>query len=115
MTLKNEIGAEGEQLAVNFLINNGFEILDRNYRYKRAEVDIICRKEDFLVFVEVKFRKNNAFGEPEDFVNERKIELIQMASENYVDAINWNGNIRFDIISITKKSIPEIEHLEDAF
>ena len=110
-----QLGGEGEQLAVEYLMAKGYAIKERNYRYKRAEVDIIARMDNLLVFVEVKYRSGDAFGFPEEFVGERKIELIHLASENYVEETEWKGNIRFDIISIIKKSIPEIEHLEDAF
>ncbi len=110
-----ELGAEGEQLAVDYLEQQNFKILERNYRYKRAEIDVIAEKEELLIFVEVKYRKNNSFGYPEEFVNDRKVELIHMASEHYVEHKEWNGNIRFDIISITKGNPPNIEHLEDGF
>jgi len=110
-----ELGAEGEQIATDYLEKTGYQILERNYRYKRAEVDIIAKKEAMLLFVEVKYRANESFGFPEEFVRGRKIELIHMASEHYVEKINWKDNIRFDIISIMKKTIPEVIHLEDAF
>ena len=110
-----ELGAEGERLAGEYLEQKGYKVLERNFRFKRAEVDIIAQKENLLVFVEVKYRKNNSFGYPEEFVSERKIELIHLASEHYVEKMDWKGNIRFDVIGIIKKSIPEIEHLEDAF
>jgi len=115
MNSNKKLGEIGEQLAADFLVNRGFDILERNYRYKRAEIDIIGQKDNLLVFFEVKYRKNNSFGNPEDFVTGRKIELIQMASENYIEEIQWKGNIRFDIIGILKKSPSEIEHFEDAF
>lgn len=110
-----ELGLEGEQLAADYLTGKGYLIMHKNYRHKRAEIDIIAEKEKVLVFVEVKYRKSNAFGYPEAFVTERKQELIQSAAENYVLDKNWRGDIRFDIVSITKGTIPDIEHFEDAF
>ena len=106
-------GKYGEDLAVSYLEKKGFEILERNYRYKRAEIDLIgLLANDLLVFFEVKLRKNNAFGEPETFVGERQQELILEAAEDYILGINWQKDIRFDIISIKGD---ELIHIEDGF
>jgi len=119
-----EFGKKGEDLAVQFLQKKGYKILQRNYRYKRAEIDIIAQKEDLLIFVEVKARKRIDFGYPEDAVNEKKIELIQEAAENFMEESAWGkehepgsgGQIRFDIVSITSENDNfEIFHIEDAF
>ena len=115
MDNNTQLGQKGEQLAVDYLMSKGYVIRERNYRYKRAEIDIIMEKEEFLVFVEVKMRSGKSFGNPEEFVDDKKIEFIQMAAENYLEEVDWKGNIRFDIISIIKKSIPEVDHFEDAF
>ncbi|MCH8317895.1 MAG: YraN family protein [Bacteroidetes bacterium] len=119
-----EFGKKGEDLAVQFLQKKGYKILKRNYRYKRAEIDIIAQKEGLLIFVEVKARNRIDFGYPEDAVNEKKVELIQEASENFMEESAWGkeyepgsgGQIRFDIISITlEKGVLDILHIEDAF
>lgn len=111
-TSKQITGNIGEAKATDLLTRKGFEILEKNYRYKKAEIDIIVKNELFIVFVEVKTRKNNKFGNPEDTVSERKIELFQDAAEHYMLENNINLNLRFDIIAITDV---EIEHFEDAF
>lgn len=106
-------GKYGEDLAVSFLEEKGFEIIERNYRYKRGEIDIIAMFENvLLVFIEVKIRKNDDFGSPETFVSNKQQRLIISGAEDYVYAINWHKDIRFDIITITND---QIEHIEDAF
>jgi putative endonuclease len=106
-------GKEGEEIAARHLEQMGFEVMEKNYRSGRAEIDLVIRKESLLVFVEVKFRTKVNFGQPEDAVNSRKEELILGAAENYIYDHNWQGKVRFDIISIVNKK--EILHIEDAF
>ena len=115
MSKNKELGQEGEQIAANYLQKKGWEIHELNYRYSRSEIDLIVSKIDLLVFVEVKTRTNLAFGLPEDFVDKKKAENIMKGAEHYIAEKNWKGNIRFDIISIIKKEIMEIKHIEDAF
>ncbi len=108
-------GQSGEDLAARFLEANGYQIIERNYRYRRAEVDLIAQKEQLLIFVEVKTRKNNNFGNPEDFVDHRKAAHIIAAADHYVHQHNWQGDIRFDIIAILTKPRLDIQHMQDAF
>ena len=116
MALGKDIGNTGEDEAVLFLESRGYEILERNYRYKRSEVDLIARKDNFLVFVEVKVRSSNAFGFPESFVSDSQVSRILEAAEEYQYLKGWTGNIRFDIISIEGKGTNKnITHFEDAF
>ena len=115
MSKNNELGLEGEQLAADYLRNNGYEILVMNYRHKRSEIDIISAKGDLLVFVEVKVRTNTNYGLPENFVDEKKSQNVMKGADQYSKEIDWQGNIRFDIISIVKKKETELEHFEDAF
>lgn len=111
-----EQGKQAEALAAQFLIEKGYEIIKRNYRYKRAEVDIIVKKGIFLIFVEVKSLSNISYGMPEIKVNQHKITLVTQAADNYIYQINWQQQIRFDIISIIfSESEPQIMHFEDAF
>lgn len=87
--------------------------MERNYRYGHGEIDIIgILDNELLVFVEVKSRSGNAYGEPEEFVSRKQRSLILKAAEDYIFAINWHKDIRFDIISITGR---EVLHIEDAF
>ncbi|WP_299528141.1 YraN family protein [uncultured Lutibacter sp.] len=116
MATHNELGKKGEELAVEFLQKNGYKILERNWRFKKAEVDIISQKNDVLAVVEVKTRSSNYFGNPQDFVNPKKIQLLVDAINEYVTSKDLDVEVRFDIIAILKnKNAFEIEHLEDAF
>lgn len=116
MAIHNELGKKGEELAVEFLQKNGYTILERNWRFKKAEVDIIAQKNDVLAVVEVKTRSNNYFGDPQDFVNPKKIKLLVEAIHEYVTSRNLDVEVRFDIIAILKNQYRfDIEHLEDAF
>jgi putative endonuclease len=113
---KKEIGKAGEEMAVKFLKKGGFTILKRNQRFQRAEIDIIAQKEDLLLFVEVKLRSSDEYGEPEEFVSKAQANLILDAAEEYILANDWKGEIRFDIIVIQKADGDwHIECFEDAF
>jgi putative endonuclease len=111
---KITIGKKGEQLAANFLMKKGFEIVMRNYRFKHAEIDLIIRRDDWLIFVEVKARSSTDFGEPEEFVDARKVNKMHEAAEQYIYATDWQGHIRFDIVSVKLGAEPVIEIFEDA-
>ncbi|QNM84952.1 YraN family protein [Polaribacter pectinis] len=116
MAEHNELGKEGEKLAVEFLLKNDYKILEKNYRYLKAEVDIIARKGDFLVCVEVKARSSDYFGDPQDFITPKKIKLLVSAIDYYVVDKDLDVEVRFDIIAILiNKKGTKIEHLEDAF
>jgi putative endonuclease len=114
MTDKMEAGARGEQLAADYLIDNGYTILFRNYRYGKSEIDLVAQRDDWLVFVEVKARTSLEYGQPEDFVDWKKSERMLCAAENFIYATDWQGNVRFDIISVRLCEPPEIIQLEDA-
>ncbi|HLT81041.1 MAG TPA: YraN family protein [Cyclobacteriaceae bacterium] len=114
MTDKMEAGAKGEQLAADYLVAKGFTILFRNYRCGKSEIDLIVQRDDWLVFVEVKARTSLEYGQPEDFVDWRKSERMLRAADNFIHATDWQGNVRFDIISVRLCEPPEIVQLEDA-
>lgn len=116
MANHNQLGKKGEQLAVDFLIENGYDIVERNYRFNKAEVDIIAQKEDVLAIIEVKTRSTTDFGNPQDFVKPKQIKNLVKAVDEYVTVNNLEVDVRFDIIAIVKeKKQFNIEHLEDAF
>lgn len=116
MALNHGVGKEGEEAAVRFLINKGYEILFRNYTAEKAEVDIIALKDGILVFVEVKTRSSLSFGSPKDFVTNKKIKLMIKAANIFIDSFNRTEEARFDIIGIHKRGDEyDIEHIEDAF
>ncbi len=110
------VGKTGEQLASQLLESKGYAILCQNFRCGRKEIDIVAAQENLIVFVEVKLRKNNYFGYPEQSVSLKKQENIRIVAEHYLYTYAWKGNIRFDIIAIIKqKTNTEIVHFEDAF
>jgi putative endonuclease len=118
MTEKKVLGDKGEGIAKEYLIKNGYSILEENYRFKRSEVDLIVTKENELIFVEVKTRSYTAFGEPEVAVTRKKATMIFSAANHYIFKTDWKKGVRFDVISIlVNKPENEIEimHFEDAF
>lgn len=117
MSRNNELGKKGEEIAVRYLLDKDYEILETNWRYSRAEVDIICKHNDHLIFVEVKTRSYNYYGEPAEFVTSKKEEFIMSAAAAYMERIKYEWKFRFDVISIILKNdkLEKIEHFEDAF
>lgn len=116
MAQHNELGKKGEQLAIDYLVENGYSIVEKNYRFQKAEIDVIAQKENVLAVVEVKTRSTDYFGNPQDFVNPKKIKLLVSAIDNYVTEKDLDVEIRFDIVAIIKqKNVFKIEHLKDAF
>lgn len=117
MAQHNKLGRRGENLARQFLEQKGYEILETNWRYQRAEVDIIARQEEWLVFVEVKTRTSEIYGRPETFFTPAKGQLMAQAAFAYIEETNHSGEVRFDVISILipPNGPSEITHFEDAF
>lgn len=116
MAEHNDLGKQGEELAVAHLLKNGYKIVARNFRYQKAEVDIIARKDGILAVVEVKTRSTPDFGDPQDFVKRKQIQSLVKAIDYFVNEHNLDVDVRFDIIAIIKnKAGIRIEHLEDAF
>ena len=116
MAKHNELGKKGEQMAVDFLLVKGYNIIARNYRFDKAEVDIIARQQDILAIIEVKARSTADFGDPQDFVKPKQIKNLVKAVDEYVTVNNLDVEVRFDIIAITKKEKDySVEHLENAF
>ena len=117
MTLQRKHGQWGEDLAAEYLIKEGLTVSARNWRYKRAEIDIIAWEGDILVFVEVKVRDSISYGRPEEMVNHRKQRFLIDAGMAYMRAVDHQWEIRFDIIAITGRpdQVREIKHFRDAF
>lgn len=116
MSDNKEKGKEGEEIAVKMLISKGYEILHKNWRYKYAEVDIIARDNQDLVFVEVKLRSYDSYGYPETFVTNAKIKKLAEAADGYRYLHNYQGELRFDVVAILKNEYKEeVEHFVDAF
>lgn len=113
----NDFGKIAEDLAVDFLVRNQYKILARNFRYLKAEVDIIAEFDNQIIIVEVKARNTDTFLEPQEAVNKKKIRLLISAASYYLEENNIEKEVRFDIISVlpNKKKTLEIHHITDAF
>lgn len=116
-TSNQQKGTTGENLATNYLIENGFIIVERNWRYKHCEIDIICKKNNKLHFIEVKTRLSKQFGNPEESINEKKMNALKKAAENYIIVHPEFLMIQFDVIAIKMKEqqVEEIFYIEDVF
>ena len=116
MAEHNDLGKQGEEMAVEFLQKNGYKILETNWTFQKAEIDIVAQKDNTLAVVEVKTRSSIDFGLPQDFVNPKKIQLLVKAINEYVISNEMDVMVRFDIIAVHKEGNSfKIEHLEDAF
>lgn len=118
MAQHNDFGKWGEDLAVHYLSEKGYAILERDWRYGHKDIDIIAISDDTLVFVEVKTRRNDTFMRPEKSVDWKKIKNITLAANHYVKMNGIDLQIRFDIISIVAKGTDgksSIDHIESAF
>lgn len=115
MATHNDTGKKGEELAKSFLIEKGYEILASNYRYKKAEIDLIAKKGNILAIIEVKTRTSIDYGAPESFVNNKKIKLILEATNAFVIEHDLDLNISLDIISVVIDKQVTIEHIENAY
>jgi putative endonuclease len=116
MAEHNDLGKLGEELAVDFLEKNGYEILETNWVFDKAEIDIIAQKNGILAVVEVKTRSSIDFGLPQDFVKPKKIQLLLKAVNEYVTQNDLDVEVRFDIVAIHKEKTDfAIEHIEEAF
>lgn len=109
-------GKQGEDAAEQYLQQQGYRILEKNWRFEKAEIDLIASLDKLLVFVEVKTRNNENFGYPEDAVKPKKQALIAKAADAYIEQNHYQGDVRFDIVSVIKNDHSEkIYHISDAF
>jgi len=112
----NELGKWGEQFAADYLQRKGYDILERNWFFAKAEIDIIAQKGDELIIVEVKTRNSDFFGDPQDFVTPAKIKLLVKAANEYIISNDLDLETRFDVIAVLKNKTQEkLEHFENAF
>jgi len=117
MAEHNDFGNLAEQLAADFLVEKGYKILQKNFRYQRAEIDILAEFQNQIIVVEVKARGTDIFMAPEEAVTKTKIKLLVLAADQYLKQHNINQEVRFDIITVLPDNSGklEIKHLEDAF
>ena len=112
----NALGKTGEQLAVKYLEEEGYLIVERNYRSGKHEIDILAHKDNELVVVEVKTRTGNDVIEPEEAVDHRTRQSLILAANSYVQQKEITEQVRFDIVAIViKDDKTEIRHVKDAF
>ena len=114
-------GLQGESLAAQYMEQNGYSILDRNWRCRSGELDIVAVLDDSLVFVEVRTRKSiSRFGTPAESVDERKQRQVRQTAQVYLMSkrLNEQRSVRFDVITVhlyAEQNAPKIEHYENAF
>lgn len=117
MAEHTDFGKKAELLAEDFLRKKGYEILARNFVFQKGEIDIIARLGNCVIIVEVKARATDAFLEPHEAVNRKKIRLLVMAADEFLNRFNHREEVRFDIISVIqpRDRPPVITHIENAF
>ena len=117
----HETGVFGEGLALRFLVGKGYEVLERNYRSRRGEIDLILRRDGVLIFVEVKARRGRVFGDPLEAITPAKQAQVRLMAEAYLaergaEFVDGFEEIRFDAVGIlVVDGANEIRHVEDAF
>jgi putative endonuclease len=109
-----DAGIWGEQQAVRYLLEYGYEIVCVNWRYRHLEVDVIAKDNGVLVFVEVKSRTDSRFGDPKEFVDHKKKRNLIRLADAYISYTKYEGEIRFDIVSVFLTQ-NKIELIKDAF
>ncbi|MBK3332817.1 YraN family protein [Persephonella atlantica] len=108
-----QTGKQAEEMAAKFLENNGYNVIERNFRTRFGEIDIVATEEDTLVFVEVRFRRSKDFGLPEETINSRKIQKIVNTAYRYISMKNPHfSDIRFDVIAVDTEGV---RHIKNAF
>lgn len=113
-----QLGERGEALAWNFLRKRGYKLLEKNFRTRFGEVDVIARKDGYFVFIEVKTRRDERFGTPAEAVDRRKRQRLTRVAQAYLQARGLeNRPARFDVLSVTWDGVGEagLSLLEDAF
>jgi putative endonuclease len=117
MAEKDDLGKKGEEIACIYLANKGFQIKERNWRYRNGEIDIVAIDQKELVIVEVKTRSAVIYEEPRDSISDKKIRFLVNAAEEYINQTDFYGDTRFDIISIKwfGEGKYEIDHIPEAF
>ncbi len=116
-TITTQRGRLAEDLACAYITKLGYKIRERNWRFRRAEIDIIAADQKWLVFLEVKSRSSTQFGTPETAVTHKKESLLSDAATAYMLANDYTGEFRFDIVSVLFQldERPDIQHFQDAF
>jgi putative endonuclease len=110
---RRETGILGEKLAREFLVKNGYEVIETNYRCVEGEIDIIARQKDVLVFVEVRTKRNRRFGSPEESINAKKKERLRIVAERYgQEHDDIPASWRIDVITIQMDSSNRVKRIQ---
>ena len=112
MGVTQDRGRRGEDLAENFLRTKGYAVLARNVRTPHGEIDLVCRHNETLVVVEVKYRTTTTFGYPEDAIPGNKLKRLEASVEWYVEHENVAGDYQLDVMSI-EGDPPQFRHLQN--
>lgn len=117
MAEHNDFGNLAENLAADYLIKNNYSILVRNFRYQRAEIDIVAEFEGLIVVVEVKARSYDTLIEPQEAVTKKKIKAIVLCTDFFMSSLNIDKEVRFDIITVLPDQAGKLQitHIVDAF
>lgn len=116
MAAHNDLGKEGEEAAAAYLQALGYIVRHRNWRSGKSDLDIVAEKDGILVVAEVKTRRNEEYGHPEDAVTDGRIRHLVASAEAYLNKFEIDLPVRFDIITAVGAKPPfRIEHIEDAF
>ena len=108
MTDALDLGRRGERAAADFLSRRGYRVIGRGFLARRGEIDLVCRRGERLVLVEVKTRRSAAFGTPSEAVGPRKQRALRAAAAEYRALAGWRGPIEFAVVSITEGAEPEL-------
>ncbi len=107
------LGRRGEEIAAEFLARRGYRVIGTGFLARRGEVDLVCRRGDRLVLVEVKTRSSDAFGTPSEAVGPRKRRALRAAAAEYRALAGWRGPIEFAVVAVREGAEPEL--IEDPF
>lgn len=111
-----EFGKMGEEMAADYLMSNGYDLLDKNWRFNKKELDLVCETNDYIVFIEVKSRLDTALEDPTRAITKRKKRFLIEAANAYIFEYDIEKEARFDVITILldEKGAPALEHYENA-
>jgi putative endonuclease len=116
MAEHNILGKKGEEIAVAYLIKNGYLVLETGWTWQHLELDIIAFKQDLLVIVEVKTRSSQMYADPDDTISNKKLRKIYDATDKYMDLKKIPWEVRYDLITIIDHGETwAVDHIEDAF
>ena len=116
MNNKDQVWKLGEEIARKYLEEKGYKIIEQNYRTKYSEIDLIVKKGGVLIFVEVRAKRGELFGSPEDSINKKKLKKIYFNADNYVKIKNYKGQFRIDAVCIVlnlDNSVKRLGHYEN--